>query len=187
MLGWRRVVLTNDDLHLGQNFASGGFVSADEVECTSSLTVEAHDLSEGLGDDHLEALVKEKSKALSILVEVTSHETLVGSVKEWVELLLAADVSDDLPLLDCWVHTSWVVGTGMEENARSWGGILKISDHTIEVKSLGLLVEVSVWSHIESSSLENGTVVAPGWSRNVNWSWSELVEEVGDDSQSTST
>ena len=40
---WRRVVDSNDDLELGEDFTSDGLIGADEVESSASLTIETHD------------------------------------------------------------------------------------------------------------------------------------------------
>lgn len=65
---WGRVVGSDDDFNLGQNLGSNGFIVGDEVEGSSSLTIKSHNLSERLGDDHLESLVEEVSQALTILI-----------------------------------------------------------------------------------------------------------------------
>lgn len=82
---WRRIIRSNDNLHLGEHSGCGILVVAHEVECAGTLTVQAHDFGEGLGDDHLESLAHEVSEALTVLIEVTSHEALVGSVEEWIQ------------------------------------------------------------------------------------------------------
>lgn len=43
---WRRVVDSNNDLELGEDFAGDGLILANEVEGTASLTIETHDFSE---------------------------------------------------------------------------------------------------------------------------------------------
>lgn len=172
---------------MGKALGSGLFVTADNVEGTGSLTIETHDLGEGLSDDHLEALVEEVSESNTILVEVSGDETLIGSVEEWVESSLSADFSDSLPLIKSWINTSWVVSTGVEEDDGSWGGVAKISNHTLEVETLGLLVEVSVLSNLHTGSGENLVVVSPGWVREIDWSWSEFNKEISNDSQGTSS
>ena len=69
MLGRRRVVGPDNDFDLREDFLGGTLISTDEVEASGTLTVQTHDLGEGLSNDHLEALVKEEAKAIGILVE----------------------------------------------------------------------------------------------------------------------
>jgi len=69
MLGRGRVVNSDGDLHLGEDAGGGVLVGTDEMESTGTLTVETHGLSEGLSDDHLEALVEEETHAVSVFVE----------------------------------------------------------------------------------------------------------------------
>lgn len=182
---WGRVVDSDDNLELGEDFTSDILIGADKVKSSASLTVETHDFSEGLSDNHLETLVEEISEADTILVEVTSDETLISGIEEWIKLSLLADGSDLLPLGESWVNTSGVVSAGVEEDSRSWSGIFEVSDHAVEVETLGFLVEVSILSDLEASSAENFVVVSPSWVANVNWGWSELAEEITNDSQGT--
>ena len=114
------------------------------MESTGTLTVQAHDLGERLRDDHLESLVHEVSEALTILVEVASHETLVGSVKEWIQTVCLAHSCDLLPLVKSWINASWIVGASVEQDAGAWRGVLQVFDHAVEIETLGLLVEVTV-------------------------------------------
>lgn len=182
---WGRVVDSNDNLELRENFSGDGFILADKVKSSASLTVETHDFGERLGNDHFEALIEEISEADTILVEITSDETLISSVEEWVELSLSADGGDLFPLVEGWINTSWVMSASMEKDSRTWSSISKVSDHAVEVEALGFLVEVSVLSNLKPSGTENLHVVSPSWVTNVNWSWSELMEEIGNDSQGT--
>ena len=185
-MGWGGgVVDSNDNLELGQNLSSGLFVSAYDVEGTGPLTVESHDLGEGLSDDHLEALVEEVSQALSILVEVSSDEALVGGVEKWVEASFLDHDCYSLPLVQGGVHTGGVVGAGMQQHDRSLSGVLQILDHSLEVQALGLLVEVPVLSHLKASGGKYRVVVAPCRVAHVDGRGSELSQEFSDDSEGT--
>jgi hypothetical protein len=55
------------------------------MHSTASLSIKTHDFGERLGDAHLESSGKEKSKTLTILVQITSHEALIGSVEEGIK------------------------------------------------------------------------------------------------------
>jgi hypothetical protein len=68
----------------------------------------------------------------------------------------------------------------MQQNSGAIGGILEILDHTLEIKTLSLLIEVSVLSDVHTASRENGVVVTPSWRADVDWGWSELDQEITD-------
>ena len=121
------------------------------MESSSSLTIKTHDLGERLSNDHLESLVEEVPQANSILIEVARDEALIGGIEEWIELVCSANLSDLLPLVEGWINTSWVVSASVEEHHGSWSGILEVSNHAVEIETLGLLVEVSVLSNVEAS------------------------------------
>ena len=185
VLWWGRVVASDDDLGLAHNLGSSGLISTDKVEGSSSLSVESHDLGEGLGNNHLEASLDEKSETIGIIIEGAGGEALVGSVKEWVELLLGTDIGDLLPLLLGWVDTSWVVGAGVEEDGGAWNSVLEIGEHSADIKTLGLLVEVSVLSDLDSGGGEDLVMVSPGWVADIESSWSELGQVLTDHSEGT--
>lgn len=187
MLGWGRVVRANEDFDLREHFLGGLLIGAHEVEGTGSLTVKSHSLSEGLSDHHLEALVDEEAEAISILVEGSGGEALVGSVEEGVESVLAADISNSVPLLLSWVNTSWVVSAGVEKHDGAWLGILEVLNHTFNIETSGLLVEVAVLSDREASGSEDGVMVAPGWVADIESAWLEFLEEVRDDAEGASS
>jgi len=86
------------------------------MEGTSTLSVKTHDLGKGLSDDHLESLAHEVSEACTVLIEVTSNESLVGSVEVWEQTSLLAYSSDLLPLIKSWVDASWIMSASVEHN-----------------------------------------------------------------------
>lgn len=187
MLGWGGVLLTNDASHLRDHIVSGLLVSANEVECSNTLTVETHNLGKGLSDAHFKALVEEVSETISIFVHAASVEALVCSIKEWVELVALASLSNLLPLILSWVNTCWVVGTSVEHHNRAWSSIFKVCNHSSEVKSLCLFVEVAIFANLNSSSSEDRLMVTPGRVADQYWSWLKLSEEISEDAESTSS
>jgi len=156
------------------------------VHSTGTLTVESHNLGERLSNNHLEALGHEETETIGILVEGAGGESLVGGIEEGVKLSALAHISDLLPLGLSGVNTSGVVGTGVEEHAGAWLSRVQVSEHTFDVETLGLFVEVSVLANLNSSGLENRAVVTPGGVADVESGGSELVEEFTDDAESTS-
>jgi len=112
---------------------------------------------------------------------------LVSSVEEGVESVLAADISNSMPLLLSWVNTGWVVSAGVEKHDGAWLGILEVLNHTLNIETSSLLVEVAVLSHREAGSGEDGVMVAPGWVADIESAWLEFLEEVRDDAEGTSS
>lgn len=170
---------------MGEDSGSGVFVFADDVESAGTLTVESHDLGEGLSNDHFESLAHEVSETLTVLVEVTGDEALVGSVEEWIELVLLAYIGDLLPLLKRWVDACWIVCTRVKKDAGAWGRVLQVLDHAVEVKTLGLLVEVTVLADVHTNRSEDLIVITPSWITNVNGRLSVLMQKFSDDSEGT--
>jgi DNA-binding IclR family transcriptional regulator len=126
MSGRRRVVGSNQKFNLRHHAASVFFVVAHDMEGTSTLTIESHNLSERLSDDHLEALVEEVSETVSICIEESGSEALVGSVEEGEKLLLLTDIGDLSPLFLSGVNSSGVMGASVEEHNRSSLGLGEI-------------------------------------------------------------
>ena len=185
VLRWRRVVAAHDDLDLGEHLGGRVLVSAYKVKTAGSLTVQAHDLSEGLGNHHFETLGEEKAQAVGILIEGTRGEALIGRVEEGEKLATLADVGDLLPLGISWVNTSRVVRTGVEEHSGAGLGRIKISNHATDIKTLCLLVEVAVLADLNASRLEHLVMVAPGRVAHVEGSWAVLREELSNDAKGT--
>lgn len=154
-VSWRRrIVGSDDDLDLGEHFSGGLAILANHMHRTGSFSVESHDLGEGLGNDHLEALVDEIPEGLPVFVEVASDETLVRGIEEWIQTVFLADLGDLLPLIHGGVDTCGVVRARVQKDAGSGGRVLQIVDHSLEIKAKCLLVEVSVFAHIHSNSSE---------------------------------
>ena len=155
------------------------------MEGTSSLTIESHNLSERLRDDHLEALVEEVSETISISVEESRGEALVSSVEEGEKIILGADSGDLSPLFLGGIDTSGVMGTGVEEDNRSGLGFSEILEHSVDVESLGLGVEVSVLVDLEADSSKDRVMVTPGRVADINRGVSELPQERSKDVEGT--
>lgn len=184
---WGRIVDSNNDLKLGEDSSGDSFVSSNEMECSGSLSVETHDLSERLGNDHLESLCDEVSKSKTVLLEISRDETLISGIEEWIKSSSSNNLSDSLPLVKSWVNTSWVVSTGVQQNNGSSGGVAQVFEHSLDVETLGLWVKISVLSDLKSRSSENRVVVSPGGVAHIDWAWSVFNQEIRDHSKSSSS
>jgi hypothetical protein len=103
------------------------------MECTDSLSIETHDFGERLSNYELEALIDEISDGGSINIEITGHEPLVSSVKEWLQFLLSANLCNFHPLLHRWVDSCWVMSTGMQKNVRPGWCSSEVSAESLEI------------------------------------------------------
>ena len=163
MCGWWRISDSHNDLRLRQNSFSSRFVSADKVKCSSTFTIEAHNLSKGLGNYHFKALFNEIPQTESIFVHWSRSKSLVSGVKEWVKLISLAHLRNFFPLLFSWINTSWVMGACVQQNGWTSSCIFKISDHASKIQTFCLGVEVSVGSNFKASCSKNRVVVTPSW------------------------
>lgn len=155
------------------------------MESSSTFSIESHNLSERLGNNHLEALVEEVSETVSISVEESRSEALVGSVEEGEKVVLGTDISDHSPLFLSGINTSRVVGTSVEEDDRSRLGLGEIFKHSSDVETLGLGIKVSVLVDSKSSSSKDRVMVSPGRVRDVDRSISELSDESSENIEGT--
>ena len=85
------------------------------------------------------------------------------------------------------VNAGGVVGASVEKHSRSWLSIIQISDHTFDVETLGLFVEVSIAADGDTSRLENLVMVSPGGVAHVESARSESGEELSDNAKGTSS
>lgn len=187
VLGWGRVVSSDQNFNLGKNSFSIGFIVTNDVHSSGSLTVETHSLGERLANDHLEALVHEVSETVGIFVEATGGETLVGGVEEGEERVLGANFGDSVPLFFSGVNTGGVVGTSVEQDSGSSLGFTEIFNHTFDINSFCFGFEVSIFVGNKTSSGENCVVVSPGGLTDVERCLSEFLEEFTNNAEGTSS
>tara|TARA_B110000285_G_C15055262_1_gene579222 strand:+ start:449 stop:784 length:336 start_codon:yes stop_codon:yes gene_type:complete len=88
-----------------------GFLSigANEMDVTSSLTVETEVLGEGLEKAKSIGVVGKVSDRESILVKVSACETLIGTIESSKVTLSLNNFENFLPLVSSWILTCWVV------------------------------------------------------------------------------
>lgn len=100
---------------------------------------------------------------------------LVSCVEEWIELSFLNNSSDLFPLIKSWVNTSWIVSTCVKKSSYSWSSGSQILNHTIEIESLSLLMEISILSNIKTTSGKNGIMIYPSRICPAWTSWIVLV------------
>jgi hypothetical protein len=103
-----------------------------------------------------------------VLVGVTAGKALVGHVEEGEVVARLDSVGDLDPLLLSWVNTGWVVGASMEQDNATLGHGLDIGNHALKVEANGVLVVVAVLLDLQAGVLEDGIVVGPRGSGDVD-------------------
>ena len=114
------------------------------------------------------ALLSKVPNSISITVSVSTGETLVGGIEESNVVLLLHDLADLAPLSLSRVDSSRVVSTGVEQDGALGRGSLQVLDQTDKVKPDGVLVVVAVLDDLKTGVLEDGIVVGPAGSRDVD-------------------
>src|SRR5690606_2198522 len=175
----------NLDLGIDALLLLGGL--SNEGKGTNTLTVETHILGEGLAKSNWNLLVDKLTESQSILVSVARSESLVSHVEEG-EVTSLLDLLCDLgPLLWGWVDTGWVVSASVEEeDGILWCGT-NVLKETVDVKTNGLLVIVSVGLNLQVRVIEDSLVVGPRWVWQVDslGIWVVTLEESTTNSEST--
>lgn len=133
------------------------------------------------------ALLDEVADGESIAVSVAGGKALVCHVEERKVALGLDGIANRLPLLNGRVDTSRVVGACVQQDNASLRGVLQILNHALEVQSDGVLVVVPVLLDLQTAVLEDGIVVGPAGSGNVDGLCAGVValHEVSTDTQST--
>ena len=107
------------------------------------------------------ALLYEVAERESILVGITAGETLVGHVEQREVTAVANGSLNVLPLLNSGVNTGGVVRASVQQENRVLRSILDIRNQSLNVKTDGLLVVVTVSLHIKVAVVEDRAVVRP--------------------------
>ena len=142
--------------------------SGNEVESTGSFTVETEIFGEGLSNAEFEALLNEVANSPSIIFEIAGRETLVRTVEEGEMFPRLYHFGDFHPLIAGGVDACRVVGTGVEEDYASFGGLFDGGLHAGEVEAFGGRGEVGVGFYGEVDVAEDLVVVGPCWGGEVD-------------------
>lgn len=135
------------------------------------------------------ALVDEMADSEGIRVSVSAGKALVGHVEEGKVTLLLHDGGNLLPLLSGRIDAGGVVSTSVQEEDASLGGGLDVSNHALKVEADSIFVVVAVLLNLEARVTENGLVVGPRRSRDVDLlvSGEKSLDERGANAESSGT
>lgn len=160
------------DCELGCNAADGvgciGPWAGDKVEGAGTLAVETKVLGKGLRHAELETLRDEVADRPSVVFKIARREALICAVEKGEVLLCCHRFGELGPLGVGKVDTGGVVGTGMQENDASLGGLLERGEHAREIKAFGLRGEIWVGFDRQVHVGENLVVVGPCWGGEVD-------------------
>lgn len=107
------------------------------------------------------ALLHKVTQRIRIGVGIARSETLVRHVKQREVPASLDGIADGPPLLGSGVDACGVVRASVEKEDGARGGILDITQESINVKANSFLVVVAVVLHIQSTGAEDGLVVRP--------------------------
>jgi hypothetical protein len=97
----------------------------------------------------------EESHRPGISCGITRCEALVSHVKNGEVTLPFYNFKDFLPFKFSRIEASWVVSAGLQQNNRAVSRIGNIFKHPAHVKSIRLIVIVSITFHLKISALRN--------------------------------
>ena len=122
------VAVHGSDQDLDLTLHSGSFllVSADDGEGSDSLAIETHVLGKTLSQENIVAIVDKLSEGEGISVNISRSKSLIRHVKIWEEVLRLDQGGHFLPLLGCGINSSWIVGTGVEQDHGSFRNVLDV-------------------------------------------------------------
>ena len=86
-------------------------IGADDMDVTSSLTVETEVLGEGLEKAKSIGVVSKVSDRISVLVKISTSEALISTIESSKMTFGLNNVQNLLPLISSWILTCWVVST----------------------------------------------------------------------------
>jgi len=101
-------------LYLRKDFFTCFFVSSNKVKGSNSLSIKTDIFGKRLSNNHLESFWNKVSDWPSILLKISSCESLIGWIKERNQRVLFHDSWYFFPLLLSWVNTCWIMSTCME-------------------------------------------------------------------------
>jgi hypothetical protein len=108
---------------LGEDSFGNVFVGYNDVEGSDSFSVETEVFGETLGDHEVDSVFLPDAEGGGVSSQISCCVTLVGAVKESVKSSSFEKDGQFLPLLEGGVHSSGVMGTGMEQHDGSGFGL----------------------------------------------------------------
>ena len=85
-------------------------------ECASPFAVQSHVFGVGLSKTNIVAILEELSYGKGISVHIARGKSLIGHVKEGIELTVFDQLRQFFPLLGTRVDSRGIVSTGVQQN-----------------------------------------------------------------------
>ena len=158
---------TSSDLQLREHTLLLLLAGAHHGGSSATLSVETEVLGEGLGKADLVTLLHEQTDGVSITLHISRGEALVSAIEDNSAAGSLHRIRNLLPLLLGRIHTSGVVGAGMEQEGRVAGGSLDRLQDSVNVQTV-VGIQVLVLLVGNASGIEDAEVVGPSGVGDVN-------------------
>ena len=103
-------------------------------ESTSSLSIQPHVFSIRLSKADIMAILKKLPYGKGITIYITRGKALICHIEKGIEFFVFYYLRQFLPLFFVWVHTSWVMGAGVQQDNAVFGDFLK--KKSVQIKKL---------------------------------------------------
>lgn len=120
-----RVEGTNENLDLRETACGLLFVGTDHTVGAGTFTIETHVLGKALRETEVVAIGLEDAHGLCIAIDIAGGKALVGHVEERIQFALLEDLRQLTPLLGAGIHSSGIVGAGVQQYNGSFGNFLR--------------------------------------------------------------
>ena len=158
---------TSSDLQLREHTLLLLLAGAHHGGSSATLSVETEVLGEGLGKADLVTLLHEQTDGVSITLHISRGEALVSAIEDNSAAGSLHRIRNLLPLLLGRIHTSGVVGAGMEQEGRVAGSSLDRLQDSVNVQTV-VGIQVLVLLVGNASGIEDTEVVGPSGVGDVN-------------------
>lgn len=154
---------------------------------SATLSIETEVLGEGLGQADLVTLLHEQANSVSITLHISRGEALVSAIEDNSATGSLHSIRNLLPLLLGGIHTSGVVGAGMEQEGRVAGSSLDRLQDSVNIQTV-VGIQVLVLLVGNASGIEHTEVVGPSGVGDVNALVSlHVLQEVSNQTEGTSS
>ena len=154
---------------------------------SATLSIETEVLVEGLGQADLVTLLHEQANSVSITLHISRGEALVSAIEDNSATGSLHSIRNLLPLLLGGIHTSGVVGAGMEQEGRVAGSSLDRLQDSVNLQTV-VGIQVLVLLVGNASGIEHTEVVGPSGVGDVNALVSlHVLQEVSNQTEGTSS
>ena len=127
---------------------------ANNSKSTSSLSIQPHVFSIRLSKANIMAILKKLPYGKGITIHITRGKALICHIEKGIKFFVFYYLGQLLPLFFAWVHTSWVMGAGVQQDNAVFRDFLK--KESVQTKKTCQMTESktsqsyltgTLWSH----------------------------------------